>query len=92
MPLPLPSLSPFSVWHVTVLPSAGLSELVELLESEYAIIQELALKTLVSCMHDGEGVECGWAVGGLWGWGLRGCRGMCVHSSSSSHTHSPHSP
>ena len=59
-PLPL-----FSAWHVTVLPSAGLSELVELLESEYAIIQELALKTLVSCMHDGEGVESE-GVGGLW--------------------------
>jgi len=32
--------------------AGGLPTLLELLESEYAIVQELALKTLISCMHD----------------------------------------
>ena len=31
----------------------GLSSIFNLVQSEYAIIQELALKTLQSCMHNG---------------------------------------
>lgn len=32
----------------------GLSSILDLLQSEFAIIQELALKTLHSCMHNGK--------------------------------------
>ena len=35
-------------------PHAGMTSLLSLLSSEYPIIQELALHTLISCTHDGE--------------------------------------
>ncbi len=40
------------------LEQGGVSELVSLLTSEYAVIQELALNSLVSCMHHGKLVWC----------------------------------
>lgn len=36
-----------------ILEAEGLPPILELLKSEYAIIQELALQTLHSCMHHG---------------------------------------
>ena len=43
----------------------GLSSLVSLLDSEYPVVQELALLTLTHCSQDGESRECLRDIGAL---------------------------
>ena len=42
----------------------GLPSILDLLQSEYAIIQELTLKTLHSCLHNGNDIHVQLALSG----------------------------